>query len=187
VPSVWIDASGGETKTSRTEKGTKMIVGIDFGQSNAAAFTEESAIQLQRTVGQYSYMLPPIIGIDTWHLMRPSRTKLVTELFWLRGNKTKNKDTIISLACDAYIAFGRLTEMYGVHGYVLPVDVWKGLLFDGGRKDKLVHSRLIRKLLIPSERALLPEGPRMWDALSAIGIAWAACLLRQKLEGYQRC
>ena len=164
-----------------------MIVGIDFGQSNAAAFCEENADPLPRKFGQFSYVLPPIIGIDTWHLFQPGRTKLVTELFWLRGKKTKNKDSILSLACDSYIAFGRLTEMYSVHGYVLPVDVWKSLLFDGANKDKIVHSRLIKKLLVPSEESLLPDGPRMWDALSAIGIAWAACLLRQKLEGYQRC
>jgi len=168
-----------------------MIVGIDPGQSNAAAMLANWQAPIRRKIGQYEYEIPPIVGIDAWQMAMPDSADpyiwLVTEGQWLKGKATKNKDAILSLAIDTGIMLGRICTRYNVPGYVLPVGTWKTLVLQAAHTDKFVHANQIAKLLTANEVCMLPKGPRKLDALSAIGIAFAAYLLGDRLEGYRRC
>jgi len=161
-------------------EGVRTIIARDPGESPGTACLWLQGAPIARRFGPFRYDIPPLfwVGNDpTWvaAACEHGLAIAVTEGQWLKGN-AKRRKAILTLSLRAGIWLGRTCERHGLQGYVLPVDVWKSKIFDGAQMDKYVHCNRIEQLLTPQERAGLPVTGKH-DALSAIGIAFAAYLI----------
>jgi hypothetical protein len=161
----------------RMPDNVRCIVARDPGESPGTCCLLTQAQPIVRTFQTYSYSVPPIywIGNAPENLDHAPGAIAVTEGQWLKGD-AKRRKAILTLSLRAGIWLGRVCERYGWQGFVLPVDVWKDRLFHGSQMDKFVHCNRIEKLLTPPELSALPIEGRH-DALSAIGIAFAAYMI----------
>jgi hypothetical protein len=161
------------------------IIGRDPGESPGTCCLLLRAAPITRKYLRYTYEIPPLlwVGNAPGLLARAPSPIIVAEGQWLKGN-AKRRKAILSLALRGGIWLGATCNALRVPGYVLPVPIWKSLLFDGAQMDKYVHCNRIEKLLTGPERAALPIAGQH-DALSAIGIAFAAYLLLTDLEKYR--
>jgi hypothetical protein len=161
-----------------------VIVGRDPGYSNGTCgILIRGSRLVTRKRGLFTFECPPVLWAqhNLTHLppLHPPHTRyaIVTEGQWLKG-PAKERAGVLKLAARSGRWQGGECFRCDAPGYEIPVPIWKSLIFGGPQTDKYVHCNWIKAALTREEKDLLPIGAGQHDVLSAIGIAWAAWLLR---------